>query len=85
MVKSYKVYNNEKLNSKIIAKVSSDEKEFIARSIKKLNDSSRGLELSLSSFTRLATIQFAESINLGKFNVIISIPDRTLKFRLVKK
>ena len=85
MAKKFKVYNNEKLNDKIVAKVSSSEKEFILKNLEKLNNSSRELELSLSSFTRLATISMAESLAKGSFKVNISIPERSLKFKLVKK
>jgi len=85
MAKKFKVYNNEKLNDKIVAKVSSSEKEFILKNLEKLNNSSRELELSLSSFTRLAVISMAESLAKGDFEVNISIPERSLKFKLVKK
>jgi len=85
MAKKYRIYNNDKLNDKIIAKVSTAEKEFILKNLEKLNNTSRELDLSLSAFTRLATLTMAESLALGKFDVKISIPERALTFKLTKK
>ncbi len=83
MKQPLKIKVKGKLNDKLFARISTEEKEFILRALDNLKDN-QNVDLELSSFVRMATSSLAESILLGKFKVKIDIPDRTLTFKLKK-
>jgi len=83
MKKKLKIKLSSGKNRKLICRVSESEYNFITKAIEKLEKESN-VELNMSTFIQLSTAALAESIILSKFKIEISIPERTLIFKLKK-
>ena len=83
-MKKYKIGYEERLNDKLVSRISTKEKNFIIENLDKLNNQSK-VEIDLSTFIRISSVSMAESIALGRFTIKVNIPERTLTFKLKKK